>query len=345
MHASLDRAVRDIAHLQKGLEEAGRAVKGAKAFPEAEGAPFSGSVAAVDGGIVAEELHSVDLVLGRACAAVFRYENGKLKGHSHFPSAFPPHETTVEYSLESHEFNLLKELVRLESEISTAAKTVEKHSPDALFLDGSIVPLPMAKPAGESPLCARWDSLVEWYKRLFALSDETGCEIAGIVKDSRSKQYICSLQAGADTAKLVAPYSDFLSKTNDSSFLYAVLEPGQRTPAFDYSQKDTPVLRDFGKYAARIAALYLQAVKYDRPLRVEFLRSGKAGQEEKIASLVYSLSKTNRQYGYPAVLIEADLRAAADPRELEIVRQKITDKLGPGAASVFRLRRNTRPFR
>ena len=306
--------------------------------------PASCSVAAVDGGIVAEELHSVDLVLARACAAVFWYENGKLKKHCYHPSSRPEHETTIDYSLESHEFNLLKELVRLETEISTAAATVEKHSPNYLFLDGSIVPLASSKPAKESGLAWRWQDLVGEYKKLFAVAEQKNCEVVGIVKDSRSKQLIDVLRADAAAGKLLAPFSAFLSKTNDTSFFYSVLEPGQRTAVFSYSEADTPVLRDLGQ-ENKFEAFYLQAVKYDRPLRVEFLKSGRNGQEEKIASLVYSLSKTNRQYGYPAVLIEADLRAAADPQELEIARQKITDRLGPGAATVFRLRRNVRPFR
>ena len=78
----------------------------------------------------------------------------------------------------------------------------------------------------------------------------------------------------------------------------------------------------------------------DRPLRVEFLEGEKKYGE--IIGVIASLSKINRNYAYPAVLIDADLRAAMDPLELERAKRSLSLFAGP---ELLQLRRNSRPFR
>ncbi|MBI5229117.1 hypothetical protein HY991_03330, partial [Candidatus Micrarchaeota archaeon] len=91
-------------------------------------------------------------------------------------------------------------------------------------------------------------------------------------------------------------------------------------------------------------------VPYDRPLRVDFLDTGKGSSEEtveviqRVSSLIYSLSKLNKNYAHPAVLIEADLCAALNPEEIERTYNTLFSVLGPKSA-LFKLRRNIRPFR
>jgi hypothetical protein len=62
----------------------------------------------------------------------------------------------------------------------------------------------------------------------------------------------------------------------------------------------------------------------------------------KIASVVFALSSSHREYAFPSVLIEADLRARLKPDEIEIVFNKILDKLSKNFK--LRLRREGRPF-
>ncbi len=139
-----------------------------------------------------------------------------------------------------------------------------------------------------------------------------------------------------------------LESSNDTSFLYNLLEPGFRTGAFKYasSASEEVVLKDLGNYSKRIASFYLRAVEMDRPLRVDFLLPKDSNDQsiELIAKSIYSLSRNNREYGYPAALIEADLRAVLQIEEMDFAYNRLFTKTGL-KADVFKLRKNTRPFR
>ena len=62
----------------------------------------------------------------------------------------------------------------------------------------------------------------------------------------------------------------------------------------------------------------------------------------KVASMVFAQSCMHREYAYPSILIEADLHAKIHSQEIEIVYDKILNKLGKGFK--LRLRRDYRPF-
>lgn len=132
--------------------------------------------------------------------------------------------------------------------------------------------------------------------------------------------------------------------TSDTNFLHFMLEAGERTCVFPYASAPAKhqVLKDLGSWAEKILSFYLKPVKDDRPLRVEFLSGQKTFSE--VASLAHSLSCVHKAYAYPAVLIEADLRAALDGDEFERAYAELFSKLGR-SSSLMRLRRNSRPFR
>ncbi|MFH0971728.1 MAG: DNA double-strand break repair nuclease NurA [Candidatus Micrarchaeota archaeon] len=308
-----------------------------------EDAEVNGKIAAVDGGLLAEELHSIDLVLTRAAGVVFEYEDSKLKKHHYFPSTFPDYEISTPTALDAHEAIWFRNIARLEKEIETAVAVIEKYEPQALFLDGSIVPQVSDKPAKESEVYLHYENLIRKYLQLFVVAEHKNCFLAGIIKDSRGKQFLNLIDKHLN---LNAAESAVLKKTNDSSFLFNFLAEKERTFVFKYASiTEHPILRDFKEHAERISSFYLKAVKYDRPLRIDFLLPKNDGKDiEKMCSIIYSLSKHNSQYAYPAVLIEADLRAALDPKELEIVYDRIFSSAGL-SSSIFKLRRNTRPFR
>jgi hypothetical protein len=56
---------------------------------------------------------------------------------------------------------------------------------------------------------------------------------------------------------------------------------------------------------------------------------------------VFALSSLHKEYSYPSVLIEADLRAGLNETDISVVYDKLIDKLGPKV----RMRRNSRPFK
>jgi hypothetical protein len=291
---------------------------------------MGGKVCAVDGGILSYEMHGADLLIAKAVASTFGYSGGELGSHSYFPNAFPQPEYRVETGLDERELLWHKSIVRLELEVKSAAGAAKKEKPAYLLLDGSLCPLPSDRPSEESRLFPKYLELLNLYKELYSYCSEAGVVLAGVIKDSRSRRFVEMLPPGSG------------ERSSDTVFLNHMLREGERTFAFRYS--DSPqknhVLREMGKWGEKVCALYAKPVAGDRPVRVEFL-DGQAGYSET-ADAISSLCAINRNYAYPSVLIDADLRAMMDPAELERAKKSLSLFAGP---SLLDLKRNSRPFR
>jgi len=296
------------------------------------------SVVAVDGGLLAQEFHGLDLVITRAVAVLFEYKNSKRVSHKYHPSALAEPEVDALEYLETHEFMWYKSLVRLKKELSVSREALEKFKPDFLFMDGSVVPQISDKPAEDSEVRGLYEQVIGEYKRFYKSADLNNCTIVGVIKDSRGRRFIDIMK------KYLGSEGETLGKTHDTGFLDFLLKEGERTFTFRYSgsQKEHQVLKDLNDWSNRINAFYLKAVEGDRPLRVEFIEGKKSFDE--IASLVFTLSRINKNYAYPAILIEADMRAALDQNELDRVYGELVAKTGL-RSSVMKLRRDSRPFR
>ncbi|MEM3555417.1 MAG: DNA double-strand break repair nuclease NurA [Candidatus Micrarchaeia archaeon] len=337
----MDELERKRAELAEKLREEGREV-----YPEAlekglihkvEPVELNCRVAAVDGGLGAQEFHGFDLVLTRAVSVIFEYKNSKRISHSYHPSRAPEAEPSALTALDSHEFTWHKSLARLKKEVETACETVKKFKPDYLLLDGSIVPQISDKPSENSSVRPLYNSLLELYNSLYSYCKENNCQLIGVIKDSRGKRFIEIVE------KTIAE-GEILKTSNDTSFLHFLLNEGERVFEFHYSspEREHQVLKDLGKWGASVHAFYVKPVKNDRPLRVEFLKAERTASE--VASLIYSLSRINQKYAYPAVLIEADMRAALEREEVERVCQNLLLRAGR-RVSFLPLRSNSRPFR
>ena len=297
----------------------------------------NGSVAAVDAGIAGEELHGFDFLVQRTVGVVFEYSGSRVKSHKYFPSALPPLDYDVRSGLDSHDVMWHKSLFRLKGELGCSQRIIEQHSPSYLLLDGSIAPLLSDKPPEDSEMRPLYDEVVAAYRSLYETAWKSGCCLLGVIKDSRSKRFI-------EIVGRYAQNEEGFAHTTDTNFLYFLLEAGERTCAFTYSSKPTShqVLKDLGQWSEKILSFYIKPVKDDRPLRVEFLSGQKTFAE--VASFAHSLSCSHKAYAYPAILIEADLRAALMPEDFERAYGALFSKLGR-SSSLFRLRRNDRPFR
>ncbi|MFA6489793.1 MAG: DNA double-strand break repair nuclease NurA [Candidatus Micrarchaeia archaeon] len=322
--------------------------------------PVAGKIAAVDSGIVGEELHGFNFLLMRSVGAMFTYENSRVVSHDYFPKALPAMQYDMRSGLDSHDVMWHKSLYRLRGELTCAADMVKKHSPTAMLMDGSIAPLLSDKPSEESEIRPLYDEVVAAYKSLYESSWKGNCVLMGVIKDSRSKRFIEMIQkhasgapdAAQEAQKHTSATTDAFQNrgnegfmhTSDTNFLHFMLEAGERTCAFPYASAPAKhqVLKDLGQWAGKILSFYIKPVKDDRPLRVEFLSGQKTFSE--VASLAHSLSCAHKAYAYPAVLIEADLRAALDGDEFERAYAELFSKLGR-SSSIMRLRRNSRPFR
>jgi hypothetical protein len=315
-------------------------------FSAVKPAVLEGKIAGVDSGFVGKSLHSVEIVLVRAVGVVFGFENGALKESHYFPSFFDfPKPHLANSCLDSDELNCSRGLLRLQEETRVAAEVIGKFSPDFCFLDGSIVPQYADKPRKDSEAMDFYHKTIKGFERLFETAEEKACCLVACIEDSRGHRLREILQKEVLSKKpLEKP--ERLSGLLDSVLFDHLLSRGERTTAFKYSPsvRDHPILVEFGKrWSENIFAFYLKPAELDRPLRVEFFGNGKVSEmASEIASVVYSLSSLHREYAFPSVLVEADLRARLKPQEIDLVFNKILDKLSKRVR--LKLRRESRPF-
>jgi hypothetical protein len=352
MRGDFSAAIESIRALERGLEAAAKEYsslgvsQAVPPFLEPGAAAacrpsenFSGRVAAVDGGIVSAEYQSSKLSLHRAVCAVFEYEKGRVVKNAYRPAKIEGGELSVSQGFDEGAQSAQEDsIMRLASEIARAKEAIDLFSPALLFLDGSIFPNPSDRPAKESALHPAYESMLSGFRALFSSARHSSIVLCGIVKDSKSRIFLDAMRRSPAFSDFFKKHSDALEKTNDSAFFSLALQCDSRTPLLHLERHDLP--RDM--LGTTPAVTYLKAAKFDRPVRIEF---ADAAQAADAAAHISALCKGNERYAYPAVLIEADLRAALDPRELEAAYAQLCTKLGFETASLRKLRRNERPFR
>jgi len=329
---SIAREIRSIEEKRSSFGEKAREIAEGNGFLESgplfkkvKERGFSGRIGAVDGGVLASEFHAFDLVLVRAAGVVFDYENGKLRGYEFFPERFPDYGRKIKQCLESYELNWFKDIERLKAEVICCRKMIEEKKPRMLLMDGSVVPQRADQPAQDSQLYADYNGLIYEYNLLFEEAKRSETILAGVIKDCRSKSWISLAEkSGLKEAEEV------LGRSNDTTILYYAMKRGERTSCFKYASeaREHPILKDFGEKAREISCFYLKAVEFDRPTRVEFV--GGSEVVEEVAEAALDLSRHNKSYAYPAVLIEADLRATMNPRSLKFFSGKCSQKSASG---------------
>ena len=135
-------------------------------------------------------------------------------------------------------------------------------------------------------------------------------------------------------------------KKFDASLLDYYLTQSERTFAFPYTNNVTnhAILKDYSQeWAKSIFVFYLKCSLFDKPLRVEFVSKSSEdflNKVNEIAKVVFTLSSLHKEYSFPSVLIEADLRAGLNEQEISVVYDRLVDKLG----GKIRMRRTNRPF-
>ena len=308
------------------------------------------TVAGVDGGMLEQQLHGLDLILLRAVVAIFHYHDGGLEWAEYFPSEMPfPRLIDVAEPLDAREFEFFAGMERQLAEVELATEALRANEMKLLLLDGSVVPQYIDRFPHNQSLRERYHKLLNAYTKLYETCAESGVLLAGAVKDSRGGRFIDILRRqvlpSLDGLGLGQKELEVLERSRDTVFLDHVLRVGERTFIFRYAESSSSyVLRDLGEWAMRVYAFYLKTVPFDRPLRVEFIdfRDGPAETANRVASLIYALSPHHDAFGLPSVLIEADVCARLTEEDLNIVRDSIADRLGPSA--LLDLRRHRRPF-
>ncbi len=313
-------------------------------------------ICGVDGGFLKKEYHGINLLLRRAVAVCFSYENGMLKGADYYPSRKPvPEPVGIGSEFSEVEFGAMSNLKRSELELITALAAIKKFEPNVLVLDGSIVPYPSNQPDKDSKAYKAYLDIINLHKKLFEVCSKNKILLVGAVEDSKGKKY-CNLllekalpnllktELSKELKDSVDNNKDILYNTTDTLFLFYLLNKGERTAAMPYAEENAPAVKDLGEYKKAIHATYIKAVEFDRPLRLDFL-APKDTEEiaAKISSIIWAISRQNQAYAYPSVLIEADARAKLAENELQFFKASLNEKLGNNP-SLFELRREMRPF-
>ena len=303
-------------------------------------------ISGVDGGIVKRSLHGFDFVLARGVGVCFCYKSGRVCKVDYHPDKMPTPEFFVLEALSDLEWVHSTSIVRQRVEIKTAIEAIGKFRPDVLLLDGSIIPHYQDRPSRSSSVYRSYGEMVSLYKKLFDSCLENNVMLAGVVEDSRGTKF-CEMVNSEVLSKVKHPsvpeLKKILEKTRDTNLLFWILQEGERTGVFRYSDnpREHPVMRDFGEYAGRIFSFYLKTVKFDRPIRIDFL--GDENTANKLGPIILSISSHHLGYGIPSVLIEADQVAKLAEDDIENLYGQILTQTG-SLPSVFRLRRDMRPF-
>ena len=219
---------------------------------------------------------------------------------------------------------------------------VKKFKPDILIRDGSIVLHPSSIPLESSEVYKDYLKVTELFKLLYSECSKNDVLLAGAIEDSKGKRYCGYLlkniieklldSGDEETKKTVAQNYKILENTNDTLFLYYFLKTGERVEPMTYNFKEE-----------KIYTVYIKSVDYDRPLRIDFFSDKeKLNQNTKnITEIIYKISKHNRNYSYPSVLVEADARAKLTEVEIEHFKSALAEKLGNNP-TLLELRREGR---
>ena len=298
-------------------------------------------ICGVDGGFLKKEFHGLTLIIRRAVGVCFTYSGNQVEAE-YLPSKNPqPESFIITPDFSSEDANVLANLKRVEMEVKTALECAKKFSPNLLVLDGSIVLHPSSIPKKKSAAYETYKEVIMLMRELYKYCSENQIMLAGACEDSRGRKF-CNILSG----QLLSgrPEARVLDSASDTTFLYYLLKTGERTTQFSYSaSEDLPGLADLGEWRSKIFGMYLKPVEFDRPLRLDFLAANAPLQADKISAIINAISKQNKTYAYPSVLIEADARAKLSEQDLMAFQQTLREQLGMDP-SMFELRREQRPI-
>ena len=306
------------------------------------------SVLGIDGGIIKHSYHGLDLMLTRAVGTKFMYSDGKLEKVDYYPNSNPtPNPIVIFDSFSELELSSCYNFERQTMEILTAIEAADKFKPDIVFLDGSVIPHYVPKP-DNLILKKYYKTLIESYRSLFELCESKNIILAGVVEDSRGVKF-CDILSRRILSQINSEIGKelrlVLEKTKDSNLLYYVLDRGERTCTFNYSQNPEihPVLKEFSDINDTFFSFYLKTVEFDRPLRVDFLCSHDLPEIVDKLSTILIQTSGHSGYGMPAILIEADQRAKLSENEMNMFYSDLINRIG-NVSTLFKMRREMRPF-
>ncbi len=289
---------------------------------EIENKELSFSVGAVDSGFFSDSFIGFDFCLVKVSGSVFKYEKNKLVESKRYPLNIKPIFITPDAYLQSDEFDKFVSISRLKQELLLAKEIIEQNDLNYFLLDGSLIPHPQDKLKKESLIYDEYLGLIKCFVDLYAIAEKKNTKLAGCIEDSRSNMITKQLN---------------IDKVNDLILLNYALKKKEAINFFN-SGKNNKMLDDINNFKqVELFSCFLKINDYDLPLKIEML-----SPDEDIIDIIYFLSSHTKNYSYPSVIIDADLRAKLCFSEVNTIKnyiESITNKEG-----IRKLRRNRRPF-
>lgn len=300
-------------------------------------------IVGIDGGLAKKSLQGFDCMLVRSVGVCFHYEKGKVNGVEYFPSRIPTPKAEIAEALSDMDWAYSTSITRQESEVKTARQCMERFKPDVLLMHGPIIPHYSDRPSRSSSVYEHYQGLINECKELYKDAQQSDVILAGVVEDSRSIVFCKYIKDILPGYKAKPELAELLDKTRDTNLLFLVLNRGEKSRLFKYSERpeEHPVLKDLEGYGDMVYSFYLKTARWDRPVRVDFLKGGV--DEGRLASILLAISGQHSGYGLPAPLIEADNAARLSDSEIENFYSQILSLTGniPG---MMGMRREQRPF-
>jgi hypothetical protein len=316
-------------------------------------------IAGVDGGLVRKRFRSMDLLLTRGIAVIFRFGPKEGPDVDFCPSPFPePRVKPINLALAGPELDQLASLERVITELKVTLTVLEKYHTDMILLDGSLFYHPRDRPQNGSHVYEKFQEAVALYRQLYHQARKKNVLLVGIVKDSRSSRIVNIL---SDILPHIVrnpeifeslqgiDYRWLLKLSRDCDILDTFLEEGERTFAFRYSaeltQNANTLSDDLSVWASSILVSYVRTARNDFPLRVEVLVDPDLGikQLDKAIATILPLSSSHPEYGIPAPILEADARARISNNETKMIIDRLMALSGLTYTTLER-RRSRNPF-
>lgn len=196
------------------------------------------------------------------------------------------------------------ELLMGAMEFDVAARCVEEHNPDYLFVDGSLYVNSRKRPIE----CDEYPIYRKKFVRLLKLCKKKSVHIIGVSEDSRSRLFVNYL-----SMKYNIKFPRFMT---DSSVLRLLAKNTRyRTIEFTPQSKFEANDKLTSTLTAYFPTVYIQPTELSNPLRVDV--PDWEHEFDKIIRLIVQLSKGSKQYGYPIPLYLAHLDARVEQKQAD----------------------------
>jgi hypothetical protein len=210
------------------------------------------------------------------------------------------------------------EFLRAIMEFDIAMKCIKEHSPEYVFLDGSLY---VNASKREIP-CKEFQVYRKKFLRLLKLSKSKGVRLCGVSEDSRSRLLLHYL-----SSKYNIKFPKFMTDSGvlrilagNKKFMTSVFIPKSK---FEFNNSGEEEKEKKSSKAIYFPTLYIQPTPFSNPLRIDVPSWDEGDNFIDIISLIVKLSKGSKWYGYPTPLYLVHLDAKIEKKQIEWCSKQI----------------------